>query len=425
MGIYAVLVVILSFFLTSIITGAETALNNYPRSKIKKIFKRLDKKKNYALCSSLLHASILLVRTLGYILVISLTTVLIMKMGNAFAYGFWKMLFIAFILLMILIFAGQIFPSILAVKSPEKYVNRFFILIKFSYIFFKPLSAVFVLIGKSLAPEGSIGVYSSFITEKELIDVIDAGEREGTIEKEEKIMLHSVIEFGDKIVREVMIPRIEIVCIEENLEMEEVLKVCEEEGFSRIPVYKDNVDNIVGILYTRDLLKICKACDEEKRTIKEIIHDPFFVPETKLISDLFREFKKKKIHMAVVVDEYGGTAGLITLEDLIEEIVGEIQDEYDTDEEKPIKRVSPGIFIVQAKTPVDEINKNLDLNLEESDDFDTMGGFIIGQMGKIPKDGDMLKYPGLEITVLEADERSVKRIKIRKNFKETESHGQQ
>ncbi|MBN1522245.1 MAG: HlyC/CorC family transporter [Candidatus Aureabacteria bacterium] len=412
------LIILSGLFFIIMGTGAETALNNFPRSKFKPLFEKLDKKQNYAYCSSLLRASLFLARMFGNILVISLATAWIVKAEYIFPDHAWKLGGVILSVLTILVFIGSILPSAVAMRSPETFIRRIFPVIQFFYAFFKPLSVILIMIGKGLTPEDARGIYSEFITEEDLIDVIEAGEKEGTIEKEERIMLHSVIEFGDKIVREVMVPRIDVVSIEENSSIEEVLRIFEKEGFSRIPVYKDNVDNIIGILYVRDLLQLWRAKEKENRSIKEIVHEPFFVPETKLISDLFREFKQKKTHIAVVVDEYGGTAGLITLEDLIEEIVGEIQDEYDVDEEKPIKKISSGIFLVQSKALIDEINKTLDLSLEESDDFDTIGGFIIDQMGKIPQGGDILKIGSLEITILEADERSIKKVRIKKTGKE-------
>ncbi|MCK5707767.1 MAG: HlyC/CorC family transporter [Candidatus Aureabacteria bacterium] len=415
-------IIFLSFILASIAVGSETALNNYPRAKIKSVLERLDKRHVYFNCSSLLYVSLILVRTIGYIIIVSITTVLLFRMDPAVS-KYWIFVGIMFFIFTVLIFAGQILPSAIAAKNPEKFISKTFPLIQFYYTIFKPFSSLLVMSGKVIAGTGTRCVYGGFITEEELIDVIDAGEKEGAIEKDEKIMLRSVIEFGDKIVREVMIPRIDLVCLEETSSMEDVMNICETEGFSRIPIYRENVDNIIGILYTRDLLKFWKDQHGKGHSFREILHTPFFVPETKLISDLFREFKKKKIHMAVVVDEYGGTAGVITLEDLIEEIVGEIHDEYDIEEEKPIIKVSDGVFIIQAKTLVDDINKNLDLTLEESDDFDTIGGFIIDKMGKIPRSGEFVRDSLLEFTILEADERSIKKIKIRKLVKEKKEDG--
>jgi len=390
----------------------DLSLNFFPKAKLKGVFERLDKGFNYAYSNFILKCSLYLTKIFGSIFIVYYLFWLFIGKGSGFSWLYFGLFVVVSFCFFVLF--GYIIPSAVVMRNPEIFLVKYFIIMKILYVLFKPASKVIVAAGKFMLPEDARDIYNEWITEENLIDVIEAGEREGAIEKDEKIMLHSVIEFGDKIVREVMIPRIEVVAIDENSTVEDAIKVFSAEKYSRIPVYSENIDNIVGILYVQDLIEMLEKDDGRKKSIKTIVHEPFFVPETKHIADLFREFKKKKIHMAVVVDEYGGTSGIITLEDLIEEIVGEIQDEYDVDEEKPIKRISQNTYIVQAKALIDDVNKTLKLKLEESDDFDTIGGYIIDKLGRIPKSGDIITTSCAEIVVVEADDRSVKKVKIKK-----------
>lgn len=247
-------------------------------------------------------------------------------------------------------------------------------------------------------------------TEEELMTMLDASEKEGSIENEEKEMIYSVLQFGDKTVREVMIPRIDITALEIQTSFQEALGVFLASGHSRIPVYEDSVDNIRGLLYAKDLLGAQHAAAPGK-TIRELMRKAYFVPESKRADVMLKELRSSKIHMAVVVDEYGGTAGIITVEDLIEEIVGDIQDEYDLNEEVEYVELGPNVYRIDAGMNLTDFNDLLEVELS-TDDSDTLGGFLFTQLGRVPEVGETLEYGNLTLKVESLDGRRIRKVHI-------------
>ncbi|MGE5499924.1 MAG: hemolysin family protein, partial [Syntrophothermus sp.] len=223
-----------------------------------------------------------------------------------------------------------------------------------------------------------------------------------------------LVSFRTISVREIMTPRVDIVAVSDDSEFDEMLNIITESGHSRIPLYHSNLDEITGIIYTKDLLPYLKdGAGKEKLQLSKIARRAMFIPETKMISELMHEFQEKKLHMGIVVDEYGGTAGLITLEDILEEIVGEIRDEYDLEEESDIIKSGDNVYSVLGKTPIDEIKDRLDLDLySENDDYDTIGGFIFNFTGEIPKEGYSFVYKNHKFTISEIENRRIKKIYI-------------
>lgn len=218
----------------------------------------------------------------------------------------------------------------------------------------------------------------------------------GDLEKEQE-MVDSVLNFSDRIVREVMVPRIDMVCLPLSDDLAEVVDRVRKAGHSRIPVYREKIDDIEGVLYTKDLLDILAQGGREFR-MKEVLREAYFVPEYKRIDELFREFQAHRIHMAIVVDEYGGTAGIVTMEDLVEEVFGEIRDEYDT--ESPLSfSLGRGAFRVDGRLPVDELNDLLDASFQEDDDYETVAGLVYRQLGHIPRPGETVRVEGHLFTV--------------------------
>jgi CBS domain containing-hemolysin-like protein len=258
-----------------------------------------------------------------------------------------------------------------------------------------------------LAPEGGIG--GPLAIERELDNIIPDEQGFASLETEEKEMIRHVVEFGDTTVREVMVPRIDMVCIPVNSNFDHAIKIIFKEGHSRIPLYEDRIDNIVGILYAKDLLLELRKSGEDA-DLRKIAREPYYVPEAKRTLDLLREFKAEHIHIAIVVDEYGGTAGLVTLEDLLEEIVGEIQDEFDT-EENPIRKLSQNVYLVEARLPIDEVNDAIGSAIPE-EEAETLGGFIFTLAGVIPKSGDRFEYKNLLFVVEAVVGQRVKLIKV-------------
>ncbi len=252
---------------------------------------------------------------------------------------------------------------------------------------------------------------NSLITESEIHALVDLGQEEGVLEEQEEELVHSALEFDETQAREIMIPRTNMVCINEEASLVELTDLIKKVGYSRIPVYHKNIDNITGIAYAKDLLNFINNLSKGKK-VKEIMHPPIFVAYTINLGSLFRRFQKEKSHLAIIVDEYGGVAGILTIEDLLEEIVGEIEDEYDRAEEK-ITILKDGAALVKAETDIDDINEKLGTHLpEKTNAFESIGGFIFDVLGRIPEKEEIIEWKNLEIKIVEADKRHVKKVKI-------------
>ncbi|MBN1356125.1 HlyC/CorC family transporter [bacterium] len=248
--------------------------------------------------------------------------------------------------------------------------------------------------------------------EETIKSIINVGEKEGIFKEDDGEMLQSIVEFSETLVREVMTPRIDMQCIEIEDTLLDLVNLVITSGYSKIPVYRERIDEIVGILYAKDILQFW---DNPRESVKigEFMRSPYFIPETKKVRDLLREFQKEKMHMAVVVDEYGGVAGLVTIEDLLEEIVGEIHDEYDV-EQRMIQSVSQDVWTVDAKIDLDELEEILDIEFPR-DGYETLGGFLFDQLGRIPALGEIVHFRNFTIEILEADERRILKVSIYKN----------
>ncbi len=247
--------------------------------------------------------------------------------------------------------------------------------------------------------------------EQEILDVVNEGEAQGHMAEDEKEMIVSVIELRDQQVAEIMTPRIEVIGVEVHSSLEDIKGLIAEQGYGRMPVYEESLDNILGILWTKDLLTLDAAKPFE---IREVMRKGIFVPDTKTVRDMLREFKKQKTKIAMVLDEYGGTAGLVTTNDIYEELVGDIEDDENEPPELPeIVKIDETTSEVDARVRVDEFNEEFDLDLPDNEGYDTVGGFILSRLGRIPKSGDQLTIDSLSIMVLDADERRINRVRIR------------
>ena len=245
--------------------------------------------------------------------------------------------------------------------------------------------------------------------EQEILDAVSEGERHGAVDEEEKEMIESVIELADTHVEEIMTPRTDIVAIPKDCDLATVLETIRSKGHSRIPVYDETIDTILGVLYAKDLLQR----DESKPfELAAAMRKVPFIPESKLVRQMLREFQAQKLHIAIVLDEYGGTAGLITMEDIIEELVGEIHDEYDSAEPAELKRIDDEHVEVDARMRIDDLNDQLDLHLPEDEDYETIGGMVFSRMGKIPKVGERCNAANVEIQVVAAEPRRITRLKL-------------
>ena len=256
-----------------------------------------------------------------------------------------------------------------------------------------------------LRPSGHTATFSdAVISEENLMDILEEGMETGLLDKTEHELIAGIFRFTDKTAREIMIPRTQIVGVDYDLQPEAILEKVMQEGFTRMPVYRGSLDNIIGVIYAKDVVSLI----EHKNLIilQDIIRPPFVVPETKSVPDLLRDFQRKRIHLAVVVDEFGGTEGIITLEDILEEIVGDIKDEYDEDA-KPWELLTGGVIQVEGTLNISDFNALFEFSIPESDEYDTVGGFITKLMGRIPSPGDRCVYHTTEIEVVKVDERRV------------------
>ena len=248
------------------------------------------------------------------------------------------------------------------------------------------------------------------VTEEEIHSIIDVGEQEGVINRDEHAMIDAVLDLGDTLVREILVPRTEMVAVEVTTPVTEVLETIIAAGHSRIPVYEGDVDHVTGILYAKDLLKLWGKHPEEI-SIKSLCRKAYFIPETKTTADLLKEFKVRRVHMAIAVDEYGGTSGIITIEDILEEIVGEIQDEHDPVEQSGISRLDDGSYIFDARSHIEDVEEELDVKLPRGE-YDTLGGFLSHLLGHVPSQGEQGSYEAMLFTVEEADARKVSTIRV-------------
>ncbi len=251
------------------------------------------------------------------------------------------------------------------------------------------------------------------VTEEEILLMVDVGEEKGTIHETEKEMINNIFEFNNKTIDEIMTHRTEIAALPIDAEFDEVINFVNDEKYSRIPVYEDNIDNIVGILHSKQLIQyMIGKTQKDEFKLSEIIRQPYCVPTSKRTDILFKELQRNNTHMAVVIDEYGGTAGIVTLEDLLEEIVGNIFDEYD-EIEKEIEKLDESTFIINGITDLDFVSDYFSVDLP-TDNYDTLGGFIMGQLGRIPAQNDesVVEYNGLLFKVIEVDEKRVAKVKV-------------
>ena len=307
---------------------------------------------------------------------------------------------------------GEVLPMTLAVEHPERvsaWVSR---PVAWLSVLLAPvrviLGAFTVLTLRLIGSERARG--GPEISEEELRTMVDVGTREGVVERTEREMIHRVFELEDTLVREVMVPRPDMFCLDVATPRERVLDLLRENLLSRVPVFEGTIDQIVGVLYTKDLLPHLRGLPADF-DLRAHLHPPYFVPESKRADALLREFQAKRLHLAIVVDEYGGTAGLVALEDLLEELVGEIRDEFD-EEERLIHPVGHGTFRVSGKLPIDQLNAATGLSVS-NEAYDTVGGWVLDLFGRIPHKGEKTETPDVAVTVEKVERMRVVEVLVR------------
>jgi magnesium and cobalt exporter, CNNM family len=408
-----VLLVVL-FILSAFFSASETAFTSLTKLKVRRM---VDQKVRGAKLVSELKdkpgdflSTILIGNNLVNIMASVIATSLIISMFEEQAWNMGMAVGTATGLMTFLILTfGEIIPKTVAIRKADRFALFSAPIIYGLGVLLKPLAYligficrpfIFILGGKS--PEKG-----PFITEDEIKLIIAAGEKEGVIEEEEREMISSIFEFGDTVVREVMTPKPDISACQSDQTIEAIIKIIVESGHSRIPIYEGTLDNIIGLIYAKDVLQHGKGV-----SLKDILRPAIFIPETKKVSELLHEMQAARSHLAMIVDEYGVTSGLVTLEDLVEEIVGEIHDEFERDE-KMIEKIDKNTTMVVGRMTIKDLNDELKIGLPEKE-VDTIGGFVFGKLGKAPSVGATVRFENLLISVERVFRRRITRVKIKK-----------
>ncbi len=397
------------------ISGSETAFFSLTPGDLDKLRNKQDKTSKLILklrdIPKKLLATILITNTFINVAIVILSTYITAQLFSLETNPVLTFVVQVVVVTSLILVFGEIVPKILANRQPVKVAVIMASSLKFLVVFFKPLSSILVsstnIIDKRLSNKGQ-SISMSDISEA--IDITNKNSND-----EETSILKGIATFGEKEASEIMRSRVNVTAIDIELSFDEVVDVVLKSGFSRIPVYKENFDHVQGLLYIKDLLPFLN----KKTGVKwqKLIRPAFFVPENKKINDLLQEFREKKIHLAIVVDEYGGTSGIITLEDIIEEIVGEIHDEYDK-ERAPFnyKKLSDNSWLFEAKTPINDLCKILEIDDETFDkvkgESDSLGGLILELEGKIPEKGSKISFDGFDFEITDSDERKINEVKV-------------
>ena len=328
--------------------------------------------------------SILIGNTVVLLAADSLATVLFVRSGVPNP-AVWSTL----IMTVSLLAFGEIIPKTIAVANNERWAVRLAPILERVAVLMTPVNAAFLFFTNLIVRAFGVSPIARgpFVTEDDIRNIVNAGAEQKVLEEQEREMIHSIIQFGDTIVREVMTPRPDVVAIEISSSARRALDLVISEGYSKLPVYEQSIDTIVGVVHDRELLIALADGTLAQSTLRALMRAITLVPETKRVSELLREMQRGKFSLAIVVDEYGGTAGLATMEDLLEEIVGEIRDEHDEGEEESIRVVGPHEAIVDAKTNIEDVNARLGLTLPH-EDFETIGGLTVGLFGRLPHEGE-------------------------------------
>jgi CBS domain containing-hemolysin-like protein len=412
-----IFLVVICLILSAFFSASETALVSISELKVKHLVEEKGESAKALELWLLKPNKVLITILIGNNIVNILASVLATDLSMKIFGNIQLAIVTGFMTFLILLFA-EITPKALA---KHNYAKLGLVLIKplkgFYYLFY-PITYVLecfvILLNKITGIE--IEKLGPSITEEEIEFLIKMGEKEGILEYQKKEMLHNIFEISERTAKEVMVPRTDMVVLDVEASFDEIFKIIKETEFSRIPVYEERLDNIIGILYVKDILKfINDKIDNIK--VRSVIRKAYFVPETKKIDELLKEFQIKRIHMAIVIDEYGGVSGIVTLEDIIEEIVGEIRDEYDNEEDIKIVKVSDGLYRADARINVDDFLEYFKMeNIKEKDmnGFETLGGLIYDLAGKVPEVGEEYQFNGYILKVVHKDGRKLKSIEIKK-----------
>jgi len=409
-----VALLIVTFIAASLAASAETALTSISRIKLRRlvedgnqraaVIEKLHREPNEYL------TAILTTNTMA--IVISATSASLIAENHGLT-AFLPQLLVSFLDAMVVLVFAEITAKSLALSN-----------IGFALMVAPTIATITTVLRPGLrlmsgfarlVARGRGTVKGPFVTEEELKMLVTVGEEEGIIEEEEREMIHGIIEIGDMTVREAMIPRIDIVAVEVTRPIAEIVGLILKHGHTRIPVYEQTIDHIVGVAYAKDLLRYSsqrRGDNGKNGDLRKVLRKPYFVPENKNLSEFLHEMRENRVHMAIVIDEHGQTAGMITIEDIIEEIVGPIRDEYDAMEEEEVQFLAPGDAVLDARVSLDDAREELGLKLA-AEDVDSLGGFIYTHLGTIPKSGEVINVEGASMTVETVRGQRIGKVRVR------------
>lgn len=413
--------IIVCLVASAFFSGSETALTSLSRAQAQKLYEQeqMTSLKLWLDKPIQVLTAILIGNNIFNITASALATDLADRLLSGTAASNWAIPAAVGVMTFLLLTFGEITPKAIAKKMYKSWVGRSMTLLRFPIFIFRIPTLFFTAMTRVImrALGNDPNKATPFVTAEEIEYMIDLGSREGTFTGDSERMLRSVFEFKDTIVKEIMIPRTEMISLNTTMELQEIVDVFNECGHSRIPVYEDGIDNIVGIFYAKDLLELFFRDPTAEFDINNLLRKPIFVPGSKHVSDLLNEFQGQRIHMAIVVDEFGGTDGLVTLEDIVEEFFGEIQDEYDAEPDQ-LTSISETVFEANGKFPIYEIEQRFNIKLPDDDNYETLGGMLMSSCGAVPEVGYEMVWEHLTFTVLEADETHVISAKIEQHPRE-------
>ena len=409
-NIVEILLFVICIILTAFFSSSEVALIGITRAKVRTLDNE-ERVGSHALATlkespEHLLITILIGNTIVTISAASIATSVAINLFGEIGVGIAT----GFVVVVLLVF-GEIGPKIYATRAPDSFVLAVAPIILILSKIFTPI----IWLVERVSPTLRTGkeVAEPAVTEEEIKEWIDVGKEEGTIEQGEQDMLYSVLEFGDTTAREIMTPRIDVTVIEDTISFEEAIRIFSETGFSRIPVYHDQIDNITGILNVKDVFSAMVTRRKES-FIGEIMYDPMFVPETKKIDDLLKDLQVNRVQMAIIIDEYSSFVGIVTVEDILEEIVGDIMDEHDK-EEPDVQKLAEGVYVVDAQMWIEDINEQMDIRLPLSESYETIGGLIIDRLGHLPQHpGEKAEIEPAHVTlvVMQMHGRRIVKVKV-------------
>ncbi len=412
------IVLVACFFIAALASGTETALTSVGRLRVRflaeqgsqaaVILQRLRADPNRFL------STVLFTNTLALIVASTATALMadsiLTRAGLGEGWRLWLTLLVSVLLSVVLLIVAEVTPKTLAIAHAERWALAAAGPVDRVATFLSPILWAVTFVSRGIT--GGRAARAPYLTEEELLTVLHVSEEQGVIEEQEHQMIHGIIEIGDKTVREVMIPRTDIVAVDREVQLRDIVKLFKQHRHTRMPVYENDIDHVIGLIHTKDLLLFYTLSSSQKFDIDKVLRPIEFTPEQKKVDELLNELRLKKQHMAIVVDEYGGTAGLVTLEDLLEEIVGEIRDEYDTAEQDELVMINDHEARVEAGFPLEELNDRLHLNIEESGDYDSVGGYVHAMLGKIAEAGDSFQSGRAKWTVEKVKGRRIETVRL-------------